>query len=55
MTRLDQNLSQGWKTRPQPEVVVMPRQHQGVRDALIGSFSIPSMPPEFVRLLERIR
>ena len=34
----------------------MPRPHDGVRRALIGSFGgIPAMPQEFLRLLERIR
>jgi hypothetical protein len=38
-----------------PEMVLMPNQHQGVQQALLGSFgALPSMPPEFIRLLDRL-
>jgi hypothetical protein len=34
----------------------MPTPHEGVRRALVGSFgSIPSMPEEFARLLDRMQ
>lgn len=34
----------------------MPRPHEGVRRALLGSFStVPAMPQEFARLLDRLR
>jgi hypothetical protein len=33
----------------------MPSRHEGVRQALLGSFGIPSLPQEFIRLLDRLR
>jgi hypothetical protein len=45
-----------WGKKSNPEVVALPRPHEGVRRALLGSFgAVPAMPQEFVRLLERIR
>jgi hypothetical protein len=42
--------------RRQPETVAMPRAHEGVQRALLGSFgAIPAMPKEFARLLDRLR
>jgi hypothetical protein len=39
-----------------PQAVAMPAPHEGVRRALLGSFgSIPAMPDEFVRLIEKLR
>ena len=39
-----------------PESVAVPAPHEGVRRALLGSFgSIPAMPEEFVRLLDKLR
>jgi hypothetical protein len=39
-----------------PQIVAAPAPHEGVKRALLGSFgSIPAMPEEFARLLERLR
>jgi len=39
-----------------PHVVAMPAPHEGVRRALLGSFgSIPAMPEEFLKLLDKLR
>jgi hypothetical protein len=43
-------------TQRGPEFVTKPAPHEGVRRALLGSFgSIPAMPEEFVKLLDRLR
>ena len=43
-------------SRQGPEIIGMPRPHEGVTQALLGSFrSVPTMPHEFTRLLERLR
>ena len=45
-----------WNSQRGPELVAMPAPHEGVRRALLGSFgSIPAMPEEFVRLLDKLR
>ena len=45
-----------WEMPRAPESVAMPAPHEGVRRALLGSFgSIPAMPEEFVRLLDKLR
>jgi hypothetical protein len=45
-----------WDELRGPQVVTSPLPHEGVRRALLGSFgSIPAMPEEFARLLERLR
>jgi len=37
-------------------MISAPAPHEGVRRALLGSFgSIPAMPEEFVRLLDKLR
>jgi len=39
-----------------PHAVAMPAPHEGVRRALLGSFgSIPAMPEEFLKLLDKLR
>jgi len=39
-----------------PHAVAMPAPHEGVRKALLGSFgSIPAMPEEFLKLLDKLR
>jgi len=39
-----------------PHKVAMPAPHEGVRRALLGSFgSIPAMPDEFLKLLDKLR
>jgi len=39
-----------------PHVVALPAPHEGVRRALLGSFgSIPAMPEEFLKLLDKLR
>jgi len=46
------------KNAPQrgPQMVALPTPHEGVRRALLGSFgSIPAMPEEFTRLLDKLR
>jgi hypothetical protein len=49
-------MTQRWEAPRGPQVVAMPQPHEGVRRALLGSFgSIPAMPEEFVRLLDRLR
>ena len=48
--------SNRWNAQRGPETVTMPAPHEGVRRALLGSFgSIPAMPEEFVRLLDKLR
>jgi hypothetical protein len=49
------NPSHARDAKHKPETVAMPSRHEGVRQALLGSFSIPPMPQEFIRLLERLR
>jgi hypothetical protein len=45
-----------WNSQRGPQLVAMPAPHEGVRRALLGSFgSIPAMPEEFVKLLDRLR
>jgi len=47
-----------FKLDPQlgPHAVAMPVPHEGVRRALLGSFgSIPAMPEEFLKLLDKLR
>lgn len=45
-----------WDMQRGPELVAMPAPHEGVRRALLGSFgSIPAMPEEFVKLLDKLR
>ncbi len=45
-----------WDAKRKPEVVARPRPHEGVRRALLGSFgTAPSMPQEFIRLLEKLQ
>lgn len=45
-----------WDPQRGPQLVAMPVAHEGVRRALLGSFgSIPAMPEEFVKLLDRLR
>jgi hypothetical protein len=57
MSSVDQRgPSHNWDEKRKPEVIAMPRPYEGVRHALLGSFgAIPSMPQEFLRLLERLR
>ena len=39
-----------------PHAVAIPAPHEGVRRALLGSFgSIPAMPEEFLKLLDKLR
>jgi len=45
-----------WDMQRRPESVAMPAPNEGVRRALLGSFgSIPSMPEEFLKLLDKLR
>ncbi len=45
-----------WDPERGPQAVSAPVPHEGVRRALLGSFgSIPAMPEEFVRLLDKLR
>lgn len=45
-----------WDAQRGPQPVATPAPHEGVRRALLGSFgSIPAMPEEFVRLLDKLR
>jgi len=45
-----------WDPQRGPQTVSTPTPHEGVRRALLGSFgSIPAMPEEFVKLLDRLR
>jgi len=45
-----------WDPERNPQSIPTPTSHDGVRRALLGSFgSIPAMPDEFVRLLDRLR
>jgi len=45
-----------WDTQRGPQSVSTPTPHEGVRRALLGSFgSIPAMPDEFIKLLDRLR
>jgi hypothetical protein len=45
-----------WDAQRGPQTVQPPIAHEGVRRALLGSFgSIPAMPDEFVKLLDRLR
>ena len=44
-----------WDTQRRPELAASPAANEGVRRALLGSFgSIPAMPEEFLKLLERL-
>lgn len=48
--------SMRWEQQHGPQAVAMPAPHEGVRRALLGSFgSIPAMPDDFVRLLDKLR
>ncbi len=41
--------------RGRADVVAMPRRHEGVSEALLGSFqTVPALPPEWTLLLERL-
>jgi len=45
-----------WDTQRRPELAADPAAHEGVRRALLGSFgSIPAMPEEFIKLLDKLR
>ena len=45
-----------WDTQRGPQTVQTPPPNEGVKRALLGSFgSIPAMPEEFVKLLDRLR
>jgi hypothetical protein len=45
-----------WDPQRGPQAVSPPAPHEGVRRALLGSFgSIPAMPEEFTRLLDKLR
>jgi hypothetical protein len=45
-----------WEQQHGAQAVAMPTAHEGVRRALLGSFgSIPAMPDDFVRLLDKLR
>ena len=45
-----------WDRQQQPQFVAMPVPHDGLRRALMGSFgSIPAMPEEFLKLIDKIR
>ena len=45
-----------WDPDRGPQAVTPPAPHEGVRRALLGSFgSIPAMPEEFNRLLDKLR
>jgi hypothetical protein len=45
-----------WDKQPPPQMVAMPVPHDGLRRALMGSFgSIPAMPEEFLKLIDKIR
>jgi len=45
-----------WDMQRGPQMVSAPPPHEGVRRALLGSFgSIPAMPEEFTRLLDKLR
>ena len=49
-------MSPEWAPQTVTHMVAMPAPHEGVRRALLGSFgSIPAMPEDFVRLLDRLR
>ena len=48
--------SLSWDLDRKPQVVTPPAPNEGVRRALLGSFgSIPAMPEEFTRLLDKLR
>jgi len=45
-----------WDRQPPPQMAAMPIPHDGLRRALMGSFgSIPAMPEEFLKLIDKIR
>jgi len=45
-----------WDSQRGPQLVAVPAPHEGVRRALLGSFgSIPAMPDEFLKLLDKLR
>jgi len=45
-----------WDVQRGPQMISAPAPHEGVRRALLGSFgSIPAMPEEFIRLLDKLR
>ena len=45
-----------WDRQPPQQFVAMPAPHDGLRRALMGSFgSIPAMPEEFLKLIDKIR
>lgn len=44
-----------WDVERKPQTVSAPAPHEGVRRALLGSFgSIPAMPEEFTKLLDKL-
>jgi hypothetical protein len=44
-----------WDPNRNPQSIPTPTSHDGVRRALLGSFgSIPAMPDEFIKLLDRL-
>ena len=56
MSSSQERKSMRWEQQHGPQAVAMPAPHEGVRRALLGSFgSIPAMPEEFVRLLDKLR
>jgi hypothetical protein len=45
-----------WDSQRGLQLVAVPTPHEGVRRALLGSFgSIPAMPDEFLKLLDKLR
>ena len=45
-----------WDRQPPQQFVAMSAPHDGLRRALMGSFgSIPAMPEEFLKLIDKIR
>jgi len=45
-----------WDSQRGLQLVAVPTSHEGVRRALLGSFgSIPAMPDEFLKLLDKLR
>ncbi|HWI86635.1 MAG TPA: hypothetical protein VNT42_09990 [Sphingomonas sp.] len=55
MSGIQQRRASRWDRHDEARVIAMAAAQEGVRRALLGSFgSIPAMPEEFVRLLDRI-
>ena len=51
-----QQMGGRWDAPRGPQAVHSPAPNEGVRRALLGSFgSIPAMPDEFIKLLDRLR